>query len=280
MRMFNSAYKNKSEMESSLRRDKEATAVNGSCDDSNILNCPKILTGLSHEVRTYMNSIVAFSFLQNNDNCGASERKEYTDHILNSCDQLITLFDNFLDSALIDAEQPRTNLKKRDIRRVLQDLSVEFNASLSRFDKNRISLVLEEQVDKDEVYMDEEKISRVMKNLFHNALEHTTSGYIKLGYTKRDSQVIFYVTDSGNGYHLNKELLSSDNLTQFLTRNHNTFTTVGLILAQKLVHSMGGTLWIEPNGVNGTGMYFSVQNRKVFQPPENETEEIKSRIAI
>ena len=40
-----------------------------SCTDSNILNCPEIITGLSHEVRTYMNSIVAFSFLQSTDNC-------------------------------------------------------------------------------------------------------------------------------------------------------------------------------------------------------------------
>ena len=68
-----------------------------SCMDSNILNCPEILTGLSHEVRTYMNSIVAFSFLQNTDSCNIGDRQEYTDHILNSCDQLITLFDNFLD---------------------------------------------------------------------------------------------------------------------------------------------------------------------------------------
>ena len=32
-----------------------------SCKDPNILSSPNILTGLSHEVRTYMNSIVAFS---------------------------------------------------------------------------------------------------------------------------------------------------------------------------------------------------------------------------
>ena len=252
-----------------------------SCTDSNILNCPEIITGLSHEVRTYMNSIVAFSFLQSTDNCNINERQEYTDHILNSCDQLITLFDNFLDSALIDSEKPRANLKKREVSVILQDLVAELNGSLAKFDKKSVSLVLEEHTEKDEVFIDEEKIFRVIKNLFHNAVEHTQSGYIKLGYKKKDSHVIFYVIDSGKGYHLNKELLEADNLTSYLVKNNSTFTTVGLILAKKLIETMSGKLWIEPNGVNGTGMYFSVQYRKAFDPPEKEhLNKFKSRIAI
>ncbi len=252
-----------------------------SCTDSNILSCPKILTGLSHEVRTYMNSIVAFSFLQNSDNCNINDRQEYTDHILNSCDQLITLFDNFLDSALIDAEKPSSNLKKRELTDILQHLAIELNSSLAKFDKSNVSLVLEEQTYRDEVFIDEEKIFRVIKNLFHNAVEHTTSGYIKLGYKKVDSQVVFYVIDSGNGYHLNKELLEADNLTSYLVKNNSTFTTVGLILANKLIESMNGKFWIEPNGVNGTGMYFSIHYRKAFDPQENEDiNKFKSRIAI
>jgi len=252
-----------------------------SCTDSNILNCPEILTGLSHEVRTYMNSIVAFSFLQNTDNCNINDRQEYTDHIMNSCDQLITLFDNFLDSALIDSERPRANLKKREVAKILQDLAIELNSSLAKFDKNSVTLVLEEQTEKDEVFIDEEKIFRVIRNLFHNAVEHTNSGYIRLGYKKVDSQVIFYVIDSGNGYQLNRELLEADNLTSYLVKNNSTFTTVGLILARKLIESMNGKLWIESNGVNGTGMYFSIQYRKAFDPHESEhINKFKSRVAI
>ena len=30
----------------------------------NLINCPAILAGMSHEMRTHMNSIVAFSFAQ------------------------------------------------------------------------------------------------------------------------------------------------------------------------------------------------------------------------
>jgi hypothetical protein len=50
-------------------------------DILNMINCPTILTGMSHEMRTHMNSIVAFSFLMNNGVCGDGERKEYSNQI-------------------------------------------------------------------------------------------------------------------------------------------------------------------------------------------------------
>ncbi len=279
--MFESDKKYREQLSTNTREGDLMGNAGISCTDLNILNSPEILTGLSHEVRTYMNSIVAFSFLQNAENCNNNDRQEYTDHILNSCEQLITLFDNFLDSALIDTEKPSSNLKKRELRDVLQHLASDLNSTLAKFDKKNVSLVLEEQSDRDEAFIDEEKIFRVIKNLFNNALEHTTSGYIKLGYKKADSQVVFYVIDSGNGYHLNKELLEADNLTSCLAKHNSTFTTVGLILANKLIESMSGKFWIEPNGVNGTGMYFSIQHRKAFETHENkDINKFKSRIAI
>jgi K+-sensing histidine kinase KdpD len=251
-----------------------------SCDDKNILSCPKILTGLSHEVRTYMNSIVAFSFLQSNENCNLMERKEYSDHILNSCEQLITLFDNFLDSAMLDSESPKTNLKKSQLGIFMQNLAIDLNNSLSKLDRNQVSLVLEEIPSDYKVYLEEEKVIRVLKNLFQNAIEHTSSGYVKLGYKRDDKRVIFYVIDSGSGYHLNKQLLSGEELQNLLGKNNNTFAAIGLILAQKLISSMGGNLWIEPNGVNGSAIYFSVQERKIFEDVGKEEFTIKSRIAI
>jgi signal transduction histidine kinase len=254
---------------------------NFSGESSSILSCPTILTGLSHEVRTYMNSIVAFSFLQNSESCTDIEKKEYNNHILNSCEQLITLFDNFLDSALIDNEDPGQNLARHKLSTILEKLSIDLNSSIRKFDKKGISLILDDKAENDEMVIDEEKINRVIKNLFYNALENTTSGYIKLGYKKRDNKVIFYVLDSGTGYTLNKELLSASSLTNYLVKHNNTFNTVGLILAQKLVSNMGGELWIEPNGVNGSGMYFSVTENILPARGKSISENIiNSRIAI
>ncbi len=250
-------------------------------DDINILKNPIILTGLSHEVRTYMNSIVAFSYLQGSDNCSEEERKEYNAHILNSCEQLITHFDNFLDSALIDSEKPGTNSPMFRLDTMLEELAIELNSSISKFEKKEVvSLVLDGRPNIEGLYINEERIIRVIKNLFYNALEHTNSGYVKLGYKKRDGKIIFYVIDSGNGYDINKELLTTGKITTDRVKSNNTFTTIGLILAQKLVKSFGGELWIEPNGINGSRIYFSTGIRSYPVAEKLEVKTIKSGIAI
>ena len=36
---------------------------------NNMINCPTLIAGMSHEMRTHMNAIVAFSYLMKEDSC-------------------------------------------------------------------------------------------------------------------------------------------------------------------------------------------------------------------
>ena len=56
-----------------------------------VINCPSIITGMSHEMRTYMNAIVAFSYLMKDSCCSNTDREEFSNQILSSCEQLIGL---------------------------------------------------------------------------------------------------------------------------------------------------------------------------------------------
>ena len=143
------------DFESAGHLNNEDGDLNISSKIDRMLNSPTILTGLSHEVRTYMNSIVAFSFLMNNDTCNDIERQEYNEHILNSCEQLLTLFDNFLDSALIDSEKPRSILTKCQLSALLGELTIELNSSIKRFDKSLVTFVLDDKSGHDEMFIDE-----------------------------------------------------------------------------------------------------------------------------
>jgi signal transduction histidine kinase len=228
-------------------------------DILNMINCPTLLTGMSHEVRTHMNSIVAFSFLLNNSGYNESEKEEFSNHILSSCERLMYLFDNFLDSAIIDSGNSKTDLRKCKISNILDDLLSEFRAILMREDHKELVLVLENQLsDQTEVYIDSNRVARVIRSLFQNALYNTKSGYIKIGYYFGDNNVIFYVLDSGQGYLKCKEFLQTENLNDSLSRHNDTCSAINLTLARKLIILMGGSVWIESNGLSGTGMYFSV----------------------
>jgi K+-sensing histidine kinase KdpD len=224
-----------------------------------MIDCQTLLSGMSHEMRTHMNSIVAFSFLIKNNGLNINEKEEFVDYIFNSCDQLMSLFDNFLDSAIIDTGNSKVEYRNCKISTILDDLLAEFRVILKRENHENLVLIFENQFsDQNEICIDSGKVARVIRNLFQNAIYNTESGYIKIGYYFRDSNVIFYILDSGRGYSKCKEFILSENLNESLSQHNDTRAAINLYLAKKLIGLMGGTVWVEKNGPSGTGLYFSL----------------------
>jgi signal transduction histidine kinase len=247
----------------------------------NMINCPTILSGMSHEMRTHMNSIVAFSFLMNNGASSDDDKKEFTNHILSSCEQLMVLFDNFLDSAIIDTGNIKAEPGSCNLGNLLDDLLSEFRVMIKREDLDELVLIQENQTVKNsELYIDANRVSRVIRNLFLNALSNTGSGYIKLGYYFRDGNVTFYILDSGHGYEKCRDFLLTDNLNESLRRYNDTSSAINLTLTRKLIMLMGGKIWAESNGLSGTAMYFSIPAREVGAAHVSINKYSNTRIAI
>lgn len=259
----------------------EEKRVDLNLNDLSMINCPTILTGMSHEMRTHMNAIVAFSFLMNNNEYDDGDRQEFSDQIISSCEQLMVLFDNFLDSAIIDTGNSKAYLRKCSLNNILDDLLSEFRVVLKREDHKELVLILENQLSNSvEIFIDANRIVRVIRSLFQNALNNTKSGYIKIGYYYRDSKITFYVLDSGQGYLKCKEFLQTQNLNNALSMHNDTCSAINLTLARKLITLMGGDVWIESNGLTGTGMYFSVPVKEADNSQALINKYSKTRIAI
>lgn len=227
--------------------------------DQNMLTSPEILTGMSHEMRTHMNAIVAFSFLMSNKETDSDERTEFSDYIIKSCEQLMLLFDNFLDSAIIDTGKPVNDVRRCNLSELFQELVVEFRALIPRYNHKSIELIVDDKgINSGEVYIDIHKVSRVIHNLFLNALENTNKGYIRIGYNQTSETVIFYVLDSGQSFQKSSNLLNGRNESDVQSGSNNTQVAVSFLLAKKLIALMRGELWIEQNGISGAGIYFSI----------------------
>jgi signal transduction histidine kinase len=246
-----------------------------------LMNCPAILTGMSHEVRTHMNSIVAFSFLLKDKSGDAAEREEYSNHILNSCEQLIDLFDTFLDSAIIEAGDTKVDLKKVNLNNVLDDLISEFRETMKKDIHKELELVTEIQfTDSAEILVDKDRINRIVRSLFYNSIKTTKSGYIKIGYYYKDNKLTIYILDSGQGYDKFNEFLQTNEIDKLVTGQDDTGTIINLSLARKLIHLLGGTLRAECNGLTGTGIYFSIPAKHFTISKQNENIYNNSMIAI
>jgi signal transduction histidine kinase len=246
-----------------------------------VINCPSIITGMSHEMRTYMNAIVAFSYLMKDSCCSNSDREEFSNQILSSCEQLIGLFDGFLDSAIIDMGNSKTDSKICKLNNMLDDLLSEFREIIKREghkDLELISVIQDSGLS--EVFLDKYRVFRVIRSLFQISVKNTKSGYVKVGYHFRDDHLTFYILDSGQGYFKCKEFLQTEDLNESLVQHNDMFTAINLTLAKKLIHMLGGTIWIECNGITGSAISFSVPARAVSTTDIKINKYINTVIAI
>jgi len=249
--------------------------------NNKMIGCPTVLTGMSHEIRTHMNAIVAFSFLMNRSSCNDAEREEFTSQILASCEQLIGLFDNFIDSAIIDAGNIKADLKICKLNSLLEELFKEFREILSKDAGKNVILVNESSNPENlEVLIDPNRVFRVIRNLFQNALNNTNSGYIKIGYSIVNDALTFNVLDSGQGYFKCKEYLSTNDLNTSLGIYDDTCSAINLTLAKKIIQMLDGSIWIECNGLTGSSIFFSVPVKVVNSSDLSIDKFINTMIAI
>ncbi len=248
---------------------------------NNLVNCPTVLTGMSHEMRTHMNAIVAFSYLMKDSGCNDSEREEFSGQILTACEQLIGLFDSFLDSAMIDAGSSNTESKICKFDNLLDELISEFREDLKNDGRKELQLVTEIRYSNSlEVIIDKNKLFRIVRSLFQNSVKNTKSGYIKIGYFLRDESINFYVLDSGQGYFKSREFVNTLDLNKSLTQFNDTYTAINIILAKKLIHMLDGNMSVECNGLTGTGIYFSLPVSMIASSDININKFINTMIAI
>jgi len=246
-----------------------------------MINCPTILTGMSHEVRTHMNAIVAFSYLMHRNASNDSEREEFSNQILASCEQLIGLLDNFLDSAIIESGGLSSDMRLCKLNNIMEELLSEFREKIKREDLNDIVLVSEIEPDATDLIVDSDRVFRVIRILLQNALQNTKSGYIRIGYKFSGNEATFHILDSGQGYFKCKEFLHTEDLNESLAKYNDTVSAINITLAKKIISILGGSVWIECNGLTGTGIYFSVPAREAAGDPGlNIDKYLNSMIAI
>ena len=246
-----------------------------------MINSPSILTGMSHEMRTHMNAIVAFSFLMNQKGYNDEEREEFGNQILSSCEQILGLFDNFIDSVIVDTGNSKTELRTCKLDNIFDDLLSEFREVLRREKFKNLVLVTENQFSNTaEVIFDTNRVTRVIRILFQNALYNTKSGYIKVGYYFRDNKVTFYILDSGQGFSKCKEFLQTLDMSQSLMKYSDTYSAISISLVKKLIQLMEGSIWIECNGLTGIGMYFSIPAKAAVNTDLNDNNLTNTMIAI
>ena len=220
----------------------------------------EFLANVSHELRTPLNAIIGFSEVLLEKLFGELNEKqnEYVDDIISSGRHLLSLINDILDLAKIEAGRMELELAKFDLPAALENalLLVRERATRQRV---KLERVVDERLG--EFVGDERKIKQVLLNLLSNAVKFTPEeGQIRVEARLGDGSVIMSVADSGIGIAPQDQEAIFEEFRQVRTsyaRKHEG-TGLGLALTRKFVEMHGGKIWVESEVGKGSRFIFSL----------------------
>ena len=217
----------------------------------------RYVTGMTHELRTSLNSILGFAQILMKDGGVRGPRREAVAVIGRSSEHLVSLVDGLLDLASIEAGRVRLDPAPLPLPQFLDDLErmvrpqAEAKGLVLRFERSgRIP---------DHVHADARRLRQILLNLLANAVKFTERGEVVLKLDYRRELAHFEVVDTGIG------IAAEDRQRIFLPferaaagrRSGEPGTGLGLTITHLLTKLAGGDLSLDSEP--GRGSRFSVR---------------------
>jgi PAS domain S-box-containing protein len=217
------------------------------------------LHNISHEIRTPMNAIIGFSEFLNDPELLPEKRQNFTNIIIQSSNQLLSVITDIINIATIDAGQEKLYLKKVNIRDICKLVYEQFIQSAM---KQQVSLSCLEYSAGSEVIIltDEAKLIQILTNLVGNAVKFTKKGYVRFGFTIKENEIEFFTEDSGIGIppDMHEEIFKRFRQVEFAATRQFGGSGLGLSISKAYVELLGGKIWLTSTPGKGSSFYFQI----------------------
>ncbi len=249
------------------RKENEALLLQArsAADAANVAKS-SFLANMSHEIRTPMNAILGMlNLVQATE---LSERQyDYIHKSEVAAKSLLGLINDILDFSKIDAGKLELDPHLFRIDRMLRDLTVVLSANAGN---KPIDILFDIDLDLPEVVLgDSMRLSQILINLGGNAVKFTAQGQIVIAIhrvndpdaTPDSVYLEFSVTDSGIGIAPEQQgrIFTGFAQAEGSTTRKYGGTGLGLVISQRLVQAMGGSLELRSAPGQGTRFFFTLR---------------------
>ena len=215
------------------------------------------IANMSHEIRTPLNAIVGFSeLLTMEEDTDKEARDEYMKLIRTNTDLLLQLINDILDLSKIEAGVLDFIPEKVDVELLLSGIEALY--VLKAPEDVEIKLV-GRQTGLHFLLVDKNRLSQIICNFLNNALKFTTRGYIHFGYVVRESEVYFFVEDTGTGIPQEKQAAIFQRFVKLDSFKQGT--GLGLSICSTIVEKWKGQIGVESEEGRGSRFWFTVPRK-------------------
>jgi len=242
--------------EAMLRANARAKKAQNQAEAANVAKSV-FLANMSHELRTPLNAILGFSSLMRKDEQVSVAQGVNLDIINRSGQHLLTLINDILEMAKIEAGRIELENAPFDLGVMVRDVTdmMEIRA----LDKNLRLLIDQSSQFPRYILGDEARLRQILINLVGNAIKFTQQGSvtIRLGTRKNTiSHLMIAIEDTGPGISPDDQKHLFQPFVQLGNQGNNKGTGLGLSITRQFVQLMGGNITLE--SAPGKGSTFRV----------------------
>ena len=235
----------------------------------------RMLKGMSHDLRTPLNSIAGFVMLLMKNADSAPKVKEYAHRIGVSCQDLLTMINQIMEMSGVDKNSPEADKSEFALGKTIEEISdmvrVKTQLKHQRFEVRTVG------IEHDIFIGDKVRITEVLMNLLDNAVQYTQEGgEISLTVIGRESdgdadfrEISFEVRDNGMGMSSELQKRLFDNNGRFDDVPGMQGTGIGIAVSRKYVAQMGGTISVQSTLGQGSTFFVGLRLQTAGQAADN-----------
>ena len=234
----------------------------------------RMLKGMSHDLRTPLNSIAGFVILLMKNAEYPSKVMEYAHRISISCQDLLVMINQIMEMSGVDKNSTEADKSEFALGSTIEEVSelVKTKAQL----KHQRFEVYTSGIEHDIFLGDKVRITEVLMNLLNNAVQYTPEGgEISLSVIgRKDSdpnyrEISFEVRDNGIGMSSELQKRLFDHVGRFDDIPGMQGSGLGIAMSRKFVAQMGGTISVQSTLGQGTTFFVGLRLQESGRAADN-----------